>query len=92
MSGTPRRLTDGLGMDGHEAILGEVAESGRLRLRAELRALNEGRIWPNADERAELVPMPDASWMRPDFASPSLAPILDGDFYPGVAGLGYGFI
>ena len=47
---------------------------------------------PNADERAELVPMPDASWMRPDFASPSLAPILDGDFYPGVAGFSCGFI
>ena len=33
--------------------------------RAELRALKEVRHWPNADERAELIPIPDASRMRP---------------------------
>ena len=34
--------------------------------RAELRALKEGRAWPNADDSAELVPIPDASRMRRD--------------------------
>ena len=36
---------------------------------AELRALNEGRPWPTADDSAELVPIPDASGcvrIRPD--------------------------
>ena len=35
--------------------------------RAELRALKEVRHWPNADERAELIPIPDASRMRPGY-------------------------
>ena len=49
--------------------MAEVAESGRASGRAELRALREGRAWPNADDSAELVPIPDASGcvgMSPD--------------------------
>ena len=34
--------------------------------RAQLRALKDGRAWPNADDSAELVPIPDASRMRRD--------------------------
>ena len=51
-------------------LAGLVAESGRLRPRAELLAKKECSCWPNADERAEPVPIPDASGcvrLRRDF-------------------------
>ena len=52
------------GLRAHALVRG--AERPACGRDAELRALKEGRPWPNADDSAELVPIPDASRMRPD--------------------------